>query len=116
MKQFIKKTKQKHFTAWCIKTEKKLPDIHKEGFSKVWPEIQNTNDVIRGAYVAHWSMVMGGDINEISMPVTIGTLTYLQLAAHHINREDLVEVLNSMIANIPRIRHEIEGGMLSEEE
>jgi len=43
-------------------------------------------------------------------------LTYLQLAAMFLERDDLVEVLNSMIANIPRIRHEIDGGMANEEE
>lgn len=116
MKQLIKKMKPKQFAVWCINTEKKIPEVHRESFKEIWPSIQTTNDVVRGSFITHWSMVMGGDMNEVAMPITIGTLTYLQLAAHHINREDLVEVLNSMIANIPRVRHEIEGGMIDEEE
>lgn len=116
MKQFKKRLKPKHFAVWCINAEKKMPKVHLDSFKELWPSVQNTNDVVRGSFVAHWSMVLGGDINEVAMPITIGTLTYLQLAAMHLERTDLVEVLNSMIANIPRIRHEIEGGMLNEEE
>ena len=116
MKQFKKKLSPKHFANWCITTEKKIPEVHREAFKEIWPTIQNTNDVVRGSFITHWSMVMGGDMNEVAMPITIGTLTYLQLAAHHVGRGDLVETLNSMIANIPRVRHEIEGGMIDEEE
>ena len=108
--------KPKQFANWCITTEKKIPEAHREAFKEIWPTIQNTNDVVRGSFITHWSMVMGGDINEVAIPITIGTLTYLQFAAHYIGKQELVEVLNSMIANIPRIRHEIEGGMASEEE
>jgi len=116
MKQLRKRMKPKQFAVWCINAEKKMPSVHTEAFKELWPTIQNTNDTTRGAFIVHWSMVMGGTINEVSMPITIGTLTYLQLAAMFIERDDLVEVLNSMIANIPRIRHEIDGGMVNEEE
>jgi len=41
------------------------------------------------------------------LPVTIGTLTFMQYAAEQQGLNDLSNTINTMIANIPRIHNEI---------
>jgi hypothetical protein len=55
----------------------------------------------------HWSIILGGEINHIALPVTIGTLTFMQYAADQQGLKDLSNTINAMIANIPRIHNEI---------
>ena len=59
---------------------------------------------------------MNKPISTVALPITIGSLSYLQLAAHSIGRVDLVEILQAMMQNIPRIQHEIGESQLNEEE
>jgi len=106
---------EENFAKWATTTEKKVPKNMKEEFSQSWPMLQNANELVRGAFVCHWSLVMNKPISTVALPVTIGSLSYLQLAAHTIGRTDLVEILQAMMQNIPRIQHEI-GSHKDEEE
>tara|TARA_R110002012_G_scaffold272540_1_gene458133 strand:- start:639 stop:1004 length:366 start_codon:yes stop_codon:yes gene_type:complete len=99
--------KPKEFSKWAIGHEKKIPKQFKEDFSSVWPKVQNTNEQVRGAFVVHWSLIVGSTFNTISFPIVIGTMTYMQLAAESVNRLDLSEVLQKMMQNFSRINAEI---------
>ena len=107
---------EENFAKWATTTEKQVPKHMKEEFSGAWPMIQNANELVRGAFVCHWSLIMGKPLSTVALPITIGSLSYLQLAAHGIGRTDLVEILQAMMQNIPRIQHEIAEGQPNEEE
>ena len=109
MRTLRNRTKQKNFVSWCKTVEVSAEMPHKErmAFTESWPVVANSNDLIRGAFVSHWSLILGGEINHIALPVTIGTLTFMQYAAEQQGLNDLSITINTMIANIPRIHNEI---------
>ena len=107
---------EENFAKWATATEKQVPKNMKGEFSGAWPMIQNANELVRGSFVCHWSLIMGKPLSTVALPITIGSLSYLQLAAHGIGRTDLVEILQAMMHNIPRIQHEIAEGQPNEEE
>ena len=85
---------EENFAKWATTTEKQVPKHMKEEFSGAWPMIQNANELVRGAFVCHWSLVMNKPISTVALPVTIG----------------------SLMQNIPRIQHEIGESQPNEEE
>ncbi len=97
----------KEFARWAIATQNKIPKHLRKDFTNTWPTVQNTNEQVRGAFVVHWSLIVGGAFNRISVPMMIGSMTYMQMAAMSVGREDLAEVLQTMMQNINRIHHEI---------
>ena len=104
---------------WCKTVEKsaKLPLGELDAFKESWPIVSNSNELLRGAFVTHWGLILGGEINHVGLPITIGTLTFMQYAAEKQGLEELVNVINQMIANIPRLHNAIllEGGEDEEE-
>jgi len=109
MRTLRNRTKQKNFVSWCktVEASADLPLKERMAFTESWPIVANSNDLIRGAFVAHWSLILGGEINHIALPVTIGTLTFMQYAADQHGLTDLSNTINTMIANIPRIHNKI---------
>ena len=109
MRALRNRTKQKNFVSWCktVEVSQELPERERKNFIESWPAVANSNDLIRGAFVSHWSIILGGEINHIALPVTIGTLTFMQYAADQQGLKDLSNTINAMIANIPRIHNEI---------
>lgn len=109
MRTLRNRTKQKNFVSWCktVEVSAELPHKERVAFTESWPVVANSNDLIRGAFVSHWSLILGGEINHIALPVTIGTLTFMQYAAEQQGLSDLSNTINAMIANIPRIHNEI---------
>ena len=49
----------------------------------------------------------------MAQPMSIGYLAYLADGAQAAGREDIIEVLNNMIMNIPRINLEITNGLVT---
>ena len=109
MRTLRNRTKQKNFVSWCktVEVSAELPHKERVAFTESWSVVANSNDLIRGAFVSHWSLILGGEINHIALPVTIGTLTFMQYAAEQQGLSDLSNTINAMIANIPRIHNEI---------
>ena len=109
MRTLKNRTRQKNFVSWCktVESSAELPSQERAAFVDSWPTVANTNDLIRGAFVSHWSLILGGEINHIALPVTIGTLTFMQYAADQQGLNDLSQTINTMIANIPRIHNKI---------
>lgn len=97
----------KEFARWAIATQNRVPKHLQNDFIKTWPTVQNTSEHVRGAFVVHWSLIVGGSLNRISVPMMLGSMTYMQMAAMSVGREDLAQVLQTMMQNINRIHHEI---------
>ena len=97
----------KEFARWAIATQNKVPKHLRKDFTSTWPTVQNTSEHVRGAFVVHWSLIVGGTFNRISVPMMLGSMTYMQMAAMSVGREDLAQVLQTMMQNINRIHHEI---------
>jgi len=118
MRTFSNRVKKRNFVAWCKQVEKgnKLPFYERDNFTSSWGSVSITNDLIRGAFIAHWTLILGGEINKVALPISIGTLTFMQYACDRQGRTDLVEVLGDIITNIPRIHNEIMAGEKDEEE
>ena len=95
------------FVKWAKATEKKVPKHLKEPFKESWPQVQNADNMVRGAFIVHWSLINQDTISEVAIPITIGSLSYMQQAAETVGRLDLVQILQTMMYNIPRVRHEI---------
>ena len=95
------------FVKWAETIEKKLPKNLKEAFRESWPQIQNADSMVRGAFIVHWSLIIQDPISEVAIPIVIGSLSYMQQAAESVGRLDLSQILQAMMQNIPRIRHEI---------
>ena len=76
-------------------------------FNNSWPVVANTNDVLRGAFVVHWLLVHKNRIIDVSLPIVMGSLTYMQLAAISIGRPELAEATQALLQNFTRINQMI---------
>ena len=98
----------KEFVKWTKQIEKKLKDEVLEQFKESWPKVRNNNEAVKGSFVFYWEMRTGaGQIHNAAQPMAIGYLAYLADGAQAVNRPDIIDVLNNMIMNIPRINVEI---------
>ena len=91
-------------------SERKHSPLSKEmqaDFNNSWPVVLNTNDVLRGAFVVHWLLVHKNRIIDVSLPIVIGSLTYMQLAATSVGRPDLAEATQALLQNFTRINQMI---------
>jgi hypothetical protein len=104
----------KEFIAWTKRIEKKLKGEVLSQFKESWPKVRTNNEAIKGSFVYYWEMRSGaGQIHNMAQPMSIGYLAYLADGAHAAGREDIIEVLNNMIMNIPRINMEITNGLVT---
>jgi len=76
-------------------------------FNNSWPVVLNTNDALRGAFVVHWLLVHKNPIIDVSLPIVMGSLTYMQLAATSVGRPDLAEATQALLQNFTRINQMI---------
>ena len=76
-------------------------------FNNSWPVVLDTNDTLRGAFVVHWLLVHKNRIIDVSLPMVMGSLTYMQLAAISIGRPDLAEATQTLLQNFTRINQMI---------
>ena len=111
-----------NFVDWAKSFSKDLRGDFKAQFEQTWPKVRTNNVDVVACFVLYWHIRTG--INEhmleIMQPMTIGLLAHMADTAQAVKRDDLVEVINNMIFNIPRIRteiiNEIITGELNEEE
>lgn len=104
----------KEFVAWTKRIEKKLKGEILGQFKESWPKVRTNNEAIKGSFVFYWEMRTGaGQIHNMAQPMSIGYLAYLADGAQAAGREDIIEVLNNMIMNIPRINLEITNGLVT---
>ena len=76
-------------------------------FSNSWPVVADTNEVLRGAFVVHWLLVSKNPIIDVSLPIVIGSLTYMQMAATTVGRPDLADATQTLLQNFSRINQMI---------
>ena len=98
-----------NFVGWAIKFSQKLGGDFKEQFDKSWPKVRSHDTQVVACFVMYWIVRTGNDPNiiEIMKPMSIGFLAHMADTAQSLQRKDLVEVINNMIFNIPRIESEI---------
>tara|TARA_Y100001938_G_C8086708_1_gene432486 strand:- start:2004 stop:2375 length:372 start_codon:yes stop_codon:yes gene_type:complete len=111
-----------NFVDWAKSFSKDLRGEFKVQFDQTWPKVRTNNVDVIACFVLYWHIRTGVDeyMLEIMQPMTIGLLAHMADTAQAVKRDDLIEVINNMIFNIPRIRteiiNEIITGELNEEE
>ena len=111
-----------NFVDWAKSFSKDLRGDFKAQFDQTWPKVRTNNVDVVACFVLYWHIRTGVDEHmlEIMQPMTIGLLAHMADTAQAVKRDDLIEVINNMIFNIPRIRteiiNEIITGELNEEE
>ncbi len=93
-----------------------LSEEMKADFSNSWPVVWDTNDALRGAFVVHWLLVLKNPLIDVSLPIVMGSLTYMQLAATSVGRADLAEATQTLLQNFTRINQMILNENIHEEE
>ena len=118
MWKWIKKWKEEDdFVKWAKHFKNKIKGEVKEQFEEAWPSVKNHDANVRGSFVLYWEMrATEGPIHKINRAMTIAYLAYLIDGAGAVGRNDLIEVLNNMIMNIPRINAEITTCLLAIQE
>ena len=76
-------------------------------FSNSWPVVADTNEVLRVAFVVHCLLVSKNPIIDVSLPIVIGSLTYMQMAATTVGRPDLADATQTLLQNFSRINQMI---------
>ena len=110
-----------NFVGWAKEFSQKLGGDFREQFDKSWPKVRSHDTQVIACFVMYWIIRTGNnpDMIEIMKPMSVGFLAHMADTAQALKREDLVEVINTMIFNIPRIESEIISdirGIESEEE
>ena len=85
-------------------------------FNNSWPVVADTNEVLRGAFVVHWLLVSKDSLIDVSLPIVIGSLTYMQMAATTVGRPDLADATQTLLQNFSRINQMILNENLKTEE
>ena len=85
-------------------------------FNNSWPVVADTNEVLRGAFVVHWLLVSKDSLIDVSLPIVIGSLTYMQMAATNVGRPDLADATQTLLQNFSRINQMILNENLKTEE
>ena len=100
---------ESNFIDWANRFSKKLTGEFKTQFKESWPKVRTNNTDVIACFVLYWHIRTGNnpDMLEIMQPMTVGLLAHMADTAQSVKRDDLVEVINNMIFNIPRIRTEI---------
>ena len=102
---------KREFEKWAKSLENRkhspLSEEMQADFNNSWPVVANTNDVLRGAFVVHWLLVHKNPIIDVSLPIVMGSLTYMQLAATSVGRPDLAEATQALLQNFTRINQMI---------
>ena len=105
--------KEDEFTKWAKKLEKRLKGEMKELFKEAWANAQGLNETVRASFVFYWELRSSAtQLHHVAQPMTIGYLAYLADVAQAIGRTEIIDILNNMIRNIPRINMEINNGIL----
>lgn len=105
--------KEDEFTKWAKKLEKRLKGEMKELFKEAWTNAQTLNETVRASFVFYWELRSSAtQLHHVAQPMTIGYLAYLADGAQAIGRTEIIDILNNMIRNIPRINMEINSGIL----
>tara|TARA_R100001015_G_C4627238_1_gene186675 strand:+ start:1786 stop:2238 length:453 start_codon:yes stop_codon:yes gene_type:complete len=107
---------EKEFSKWAKTIEKRLDKTEVlELFKESWPSIsKGANVAVQGSFIFYWEMRTNTmQLHETAQPITIAYLAYLADGARSVDREDIVETLNNMIKNIPRINHELTNAVVS---
>ena len=105
--------KEDEFTKWAKKLEKRLKGEMKELFKEAWTNAKDLNETVRASFVFYWELRSSAtQLHHVAQPMTIGYLAYLADGAQAIDRTDIIDILNNMIRNIPRINLEINSGIL----
>ena len=105
--------KEDEFTKWAKKLEKRLKGEIKELFKEAWINAKGLNETVRGSFVFYWELRSSAtQLHHVAQPMTIGYLAYLADGAQAIGRTEIIDILNNMIRNIPRINMEINNGIL----
>ena len=105
--------KEDEFTKWAKKLEKRLKGEMKELFKEAWANAQGLNETVRASFVFYWELRSSAtQLHHVAQPMTIGYLAYLADGAQAIGRTEIIDILNNMIRNIPRINMEINNGIL----
>ena len=113
--------KEDDFTKWAKGLEKRLKGEMKELFKEAWTNAKELNETVRASFVFYWELRSSAtQLHYVAQPITIGYLAYLADGAQAIGRTDIIDILNNMIRNIPRINveinHTISNGEKNEEE
>ena len=105
--------KEDEFTKWAKKLEKRLKGEMKELFKEAWLNAKDLNETVRASFVFYWELRSSAtQLHHVAQPITIGYLAYLADGAQAVNRTDIIEILNNMIRNIPRINVEINNALI----
>jgi|TARA_R100000081_G_C4798981_1_gene162847 hypothetical protein len=105
--------KQDEFTKWAKALERKLKGEIKEMFREAWPSARELNETVRASFIFYWELRSSAtQLHHVAQPMTIGYLAYLADGAQAVNRTDIIEILNNMIRNIPRINVEINNALI----
>tara|TARA_R100000773_G_C4208662_1_gene108799 strand:- start:737 stop:1129 length:393 start_codon:yes stop_codon:yes gene_type:complete len=105
--------KEDEFTKWAKNLEKRLKGEMKELFKEAWTNAKDLNETVRASFVFYWELRSSAtQLHHVAQPITIGYLAYLADGAQAIERTDIIDILNNMIRNIPRINLEINNGIL----
>ena len=105
----------KKFVEWAKQIEKKVKGEVREQFKEAWPKVRNNNEAVKGSFVFYWEMRTNmTQIHSMAQPMAIAYLAYLADGAQSVGREDIIEVLNNMIMNIPRINVEISNSLIAQ--
>ena len=107
---------EKEFSKWAKTIEKRLDETEVlELFKESWPSIsKGANVAVKGSFIFYWEMRTNTmQLHETAQPITIAYLAYLADGARSVDREDIIETLNNMIKNIPRINHELTNAVVS---
>lgn len=105
---------EKEFAKWAKTIEKKLKGEILDAFKEAWPSLSNTNEAVRGSFVYYWELRTNmSQFHSMAQPMSIGYLAYLADGAQSVGREDIVNLVNNMIRNIPRINLEISNSLVA---
>ena len=98
-----------NFVGWAKEFSQKIGGDFREQFVKSWPKVRSHDTEVIACFVMYWTIRTGNipSMIEIMKPMSVGFLAHMADTAQSLQREDLVEVINTMIFNIPRMESEI---------